>query len=187
MRFTKTLTFFLAAALAGCGGSESETVAVSNDAPEVTFTADEKYQAVAGKKLSPVSIAYRVIGKPVVGQPVVVDVSVQSNIGPSPIELDYRIPDATSMEFPQSQARTVALAVGEDQRRTQHQVTVVPQREGRLYLNVSASVETPDGTMSTVTAIPVQVGSAPRELQENGTVVETEDGELLRTMPAGQN
>jgi len=45
------------------------------------------------------------------------------------------------------------------------QVTVIPQREGRFYLNVSASMEIPDGTLSTVMAIPIQVGNAPRVLQ----------------------
>ena len=59
-------------------------------------------------------------------------------------------------------------------------------REGRIYLNVSAAVDTPEGIMSYVTAIPLQVGDAPRELVENGTVVETESGELIRSLPAKQ-
>ena len=62
------------------------------------------------------------------------------------------------------------------------QVTIIPQREGRFYLNVSASYETEDGTMSTVTAIPIQVGTGARELQEHGEVQVGEDGEAVRVL-----
>ena len=63
------------------------------------------------------------------------------------------------------------------------QVTVIPMREGRLYLNVSASVETETGSMSTVTAIPIQVGDAPRELQDHGELTTDESGEAIRVLP----
>jgi hypothetical protein len=38
--------------------------------------------------------------------------------------------------------------------------------------------------MSTVTAIPIQVGEAPREIQENGTATTDENGEAIRSLPA---
>ena len=64
-----------------------------------------------------------------------------------------------------------------------HQATIIPLREGRLYLNVSASIETEEGTMSTVTAIPVQVGEGGREVEENGTLSTDENGEAIRSLP----
>jgi hypothetical protein len=63
-------------------------------------------------------------------------------------------------------------------------VRVIPLREGRLYLNVAAEVETESGSFSSVTAVPIQVGPAVRELQENGVVTTDENGELIRTLPA---
>jgi hypothetical protein len=48
-------------------------------------------------------------------------------------------------------------------------------------------MQTESGSLQTVTAIPIQVGAAPRELQENGTVTTDEDGELIRDMPASEN
>ena len=62
------------------------------------------------------------------------------------------------------------------------QVIVIPLREGRLYLNVSASFETDDGTISTVAAIPVQVGTGTRVLQEHGELEVDEDGEAVRVL-----
>jgi len=63
-------------------------------------------------------------------------------------------------------------------------ITVVPQREGRLYLNVSAEVDTDNGMMIRTTSIPIQVGSAPPELKVNGELLETDDGEVVVSMPA---
>ena len=64
------------------------------------------------------------------------------------------------------------------------QVTVVPLREGRLFLNVAAELETETGTFSSGTAGPINVGAAPRQPAENGTVTTDESGELLRSLPA---
>ena len=60
-------------------------------------------------------------------------------------------------------------------------------REGRLYLNVTAAIETEDGSMSTVLAIPIQVGAARREVQQNGEITTDENGELIRSLPASEN
>ena len=55
--------------------------------------------------------------------------------------------------------------------RRHQQVTVVPAREGRLFLNVAAQMQTETGSLQTVTAIPLQVGAAPKQLQQNGNPI----------------
>ena len=67
------------------------------------------------------------------------------------------------------------------------QITVIPQREGRLYLVVSAEVESARGTLLSTTSIPIQVGTAPPELESAGELVETEDGETVVSMPATES
>jgi len=67
------------------------------------------------------------------------------------------------------------------------QVTVIPQREGRLYLNVSVSVESEMGTSSTVMAIPIQVGEGPRSFEQNGTLTTDADGNPIRVLEARSN
>ncbi len=177
--------------LAGCGtadnvedAAQSAEVDVSGDAPAVSYTPKGDPESFIGKPKGPVTIAYRVIGEPVVGQPVTIDLRLASNMGAAPVQLDVRIPDSTALEMPQDQPASVSLAAPGDETPFGHQLTVVPQREGRLYLNVSASMDTPDGTMSTVTAIPLQVGEGGRVLQENGTLQTTPEGDLIRSLPA---
>src|SRR5690606_32530927 len=99
------------------------------------------------------------------------------------VTLNYRINDARTMSFPQTQAQRVALAAPGDMEPRRQQVTVIPQREGRLYLNVSAEIETPDGMLMKSMAIPIQVGAAPPQLETNGEVQER-DGERVNSLPA---
>ena len=67
------------------------------------------------------------------------------------------------------------------------QLSVVPQREGRLYVNVSAEVMTPSGSMIRSMAIPIKVGAAPVQATPNGEVVEGVDGETVISLPAQQD
>ncbi len=172
---------------AACGnGNVEEPAAAKAGAPEVSFKPDAAADRTA-KPQGPVTIAYKIIGAPIVGQPIGIDLQVQSTLGERPITLTYRVNDSTSMEFAEAQEASVSLAAtGDDAPRVQ-QVQVVPLREGRLFLNVSATVETEEGTMSTVTAIPIQVGAAPSQPGENGEVLTDENGELVRSLPASEN
>ncbi len=177
------------AGLVACGNeqaeqnTDAEPVAVLNMAPEVSFKPGrDKYQGTTAKPGSPYSISYRIIGAPVVGSPVIVDLRLASNAGSQPMRLDYRINDATSMLLGASQPASVLLEPAANETSFTQQVTIVPQREGRFYLNVSASFETADGTVSTVTAIPIQVGSGSRELQDHGIVQTDENGEAIRVL-----
>lgn len=189
-RPTTLLSACLSAALAmACsdgGVAEQGTDAGADGepaAPAVTFTPDEKYDVTA-KPGGPVRISYRIIGTPVVGQPVSIDLKVESNVGDAPITLTYATNDSTAMTFPESQQKSMALAFADDAREVAQQVTVVPMREGRLFLNVAAQMQTETGSLQTVTAIPLQVGAAARQLQQNGVVTTDENGELIRDMPA---
>ena len=175
-----------------CGDSsveeQKETVepVASSSTPVVTFAPDEKYNVTA-KPSGPVKISYRIIGTPVVGQPVTIDLKVESNVDDMPITLNYGTNDSTAIMFPESQLQSVALDFIDDERESSQQVTITPMREGRLFLNVAAQMQTESGSLQTVTAIPIQVGAAPRELQQNGVVTTDENGELIREMPASEN
>ena len=134
------------------------------------------------KLQGPVSISYKIIGAPIVGQAVAVDLQIVSNVGAQAITLTYRVNDTTAMQFPEAQPPSVSMAATDSAEPQTQQVRIIPLREGRLFLNVSASVETDGGTISTVTAIPIQVGPAARQQQENGTVTTDENGEAIRVL-----
>jgi hypothetical protein len=186
-----TLTAWL---LAGCQGPSDEAPALTTagDAVEsqskmtmemaATEAVDDPQSA--GKPSAPITIGYNVIGTPIVGQPVNINLEVSSSMSDRPITLNYRANDTRDLQFPQAQAQRIALAAFGDAGRAAQQVTVVPQREGRLYLNVSAEVEMEGGTLVKSMAIPIQVGDAPVQQETNGELKQDEDGETVISLPA---
>ncbi|HLT89965.1 MAG TPA: hypothetical protein VKZ85_03390 [Woeseiaceae bacterium] len=185
MRFS-ILPVLACLALAGCNDDPLAT----NDPAAGSGSADEEAAPAAatsaGKPAAPIAIDYDVIGTPVVGQPVGIDVRVRATSGDAPVRLSYRVLDPQSMTFPDTQARELALRVTQREPAVR-QVTVVPQREGRLYLNVTAEVDTADGTLLRSIAIPVQVGSAGPARQEPGGILKQEPGgETVISLPADE-
>jgi hypothetical protein len=172
---------------AGCqeGGVGGEA---GNEAPVAEARAPQQAegQASAGKPGAPISIDYTIVGMPVVGQPVNVNLELSSSLRNRPVTLNYRINDTRNLTFPQGQAQRVALPAFGDTDRVSQQVIVVPQREGRLYLNVYAEVETAEGTLLKSIAIPIQVGRAPREQETNGEPRQGPDGETVISLPADE-
>ena len=61
-------------------------------------------------------------------------------------------------------------------------VTIIPQREGRLFLNVSAAVDTEEGRISTVTSIPIHVGEVSTAPSPQGVLETDEEGEAVRVL-----
>jgi len=176
--------------VAGCGPSGGDEPLAASDAsaaaPDVTsMPADNA--AETAKVAGPVSIAYRIIGQPVVGQPLAIDLVVTSSLGGQPVRLDYRVVDTSALRLGDAQTAFATIAAGSAPVTTgDQQVTVVPMREGRLYLNVSATVETDDGSLSTVTAIPIQVGDVRRDPARNGVLSTDEDGNAVRVLGGEQ-
>ena len=178
-RFYCMIIVITAAGLAACGDA-----AVESEPPVAPGAAVA--EGGAAKPQSPVAIDYRVIGKPVVGQPLAIDIEIRSLVGPQPISLQYRINDSTAMQLAEAQPAQLAIAPMAGSEPLVQQVRLVPLREGRLFLNVAASVEIEGGTVSTVAAIPVQVGAAPREPVGNGTVTTDENDAAIHSLPADE-
>lgn len=144
-----------------------EGTAVTVPIVGVNSTGDAFDTASSG---SPVSIDYRIIGQPIVEQPVAINLSFRSSMGEQPINVSYRINDATALRMPESQpgSTTVSPTSGDENLSVAaHQVTVIPLREGRLYLNVAVQIETDTGSWANVTAVPIEVNTGSRELPEN--------------------
>lgn len=182
---------FCGLALTGCqSGNDS---AASGGTPVASAAVHSKPQMPAersktspGKPSAPITIDYEIMGKPVIGIPLAINVKISSALD-QPIRVNYRINDSTSLMFTNAQSRTVSLVPEGDDAYSVEQVTVIPQREGRLFLNVSAEVETDVGTMAKVMAIPIQVGSRRPMPQASGELTGDEDGEAVISMPAKED
>ena len=174
--------------VAACGGEQAEEPAVAAEvelgktAPQVTFKPSAEYDGTVAKPGSPYSMSYKIIGTPIVGSPLIINLRITSALSARAVTISYRINDASAMMLAESQPASVLLEPAANEDSFTQQVTVIPQRDGRLYLNVSASFETENGTMSTVMAVPIQVGTGGRELLEHGVVELDEDGEAVRVL-----
>ena len=179
------IVLLAALAIAGCNKDKadeaSSNAAVPATAPDVTFEPGKPTERTAKLK-SPVQIAYKIIGSPIVGQPVAVELEITSNVESNDIALSYRVNDTTALQIPEAQPASVSIAARRDTPPVREQIQVIPLREGRLYLNVSAKVETANGIVSTVSAIPIQVGAAAPSPQENGALETDENGDSIRVL-----
>lgn len=177
-------------AIAACGGaddtaqpSDLDAVEVPGTAPSVTFTPEGDD---VGRPGGPVTIGYRIIGQPVVDQPVAVELLFASSLGEQALKVAYRISDASALKLADSQPASLTVAPAADGNAAVQRVSVVPLREGRVYLNVSADVVSADGSIGTVTAIPIQVSTAARPVQPGGTASNDEHGEAVPAPPADE-
>ena len=147
----RTKTFFVAVLVASSGlvgcdsGGESGQPA---KAPETvtgkpTPAVADAGRASPGKPTAPISISYEVVGNPIIGQPVLINVKVRSEEGP--VSVQYGITDLSALMFQPGQVE--GYQIPDPTLDTAQQLSVIPQREGRVYVNVSAEVQTPNGQM----------------------------------------
>jgi hypothetical protein len=176
-----TLLLLALSMLAACG-TDTDSTQVADQGNKTSDVS-----TMTAKPQGPVSIDYRIIGTPILGQPLAIDLEVTSTVGPQAVTLSYRVNDSTAMEFMESQPSETTIAPSSDEGPSLQQVRLVPLREGRLFLNVSASVEIDGGTVSTSMAIPIEVGTAERQIEENGVITSDENGNPIHALPASEN
>lgn len=172
--------------LAACGQGPQD----SSEPDKPDTLADEKAQlapsgdstGIPAKAGAPFTVNYTVIGTPIVGSPVSLDLQIFSAFGDAPIEIGYQVTDSTAVELPDAQPRSMTIAPAASESSISNRVTVIPLREGRVYINVSAAVETKDGRSSTVISIPLHVGEVDTGLVEHGSLEINEEGETTRVL-----
>jgi hypothetical protein len=182
----------LAALAVGCQGKEHSSLnqsvkenssKSSETTAGKTATAESKDRS-PGKLTAPISIDYEVLGKPEAGQPVELDLKVSSGV-PGSLELRLQPQEGLQMGAAQDSLLRFEAADTLNEPRAE-KVVVVPSGEGRFYLSVLASVETPQGTRMRAVSIPIQVGDKPPTLRPNGELKTTE-GETVKSLPAKES
>lgn len=171
--------------LAACGQDAVPTaveVVATEKSEQVSGKPAAEFDGTVSKVGSPFSISYKIIGTPVVGSPLAVQLRVSSSLPVQQAEISYSIPDDSSMVLHEAQPQSVAAEFADNERSLDQRVTIVPMREGRIYLNVAASAQAADGRTMTMMAIPIQVGQGGRQLQEEGELATDEDGEAIRVL-----
>jgi hypothetical protein len=182
----KTLILILSSLMiAACGDADVTPAGqpTTVDAPTASVAAKPEPVmdgASPGKPSAPISMTYEIVGNPIVGVPVLINVDVHSEAGP--VTVHYRINDTSALMFQDGQVER--WQIPDPASAQTQQLSVVPQREGRLYVNVSAEVMTANGAMIRSMSIPIKVGASPAAPIQNGELVEGPDGEKVISLPA---
>lgn len=181
------LAVLATAALAACNAPTDSEAVSSAPATPVAKTVAASTQSSPGKPSAPITIRYKILGTPVVGQPVAIEVDVSSPLREQPMRMSYSVIDSDSMSFPASQPQRIELSIADNERSAARQVTVVPLREGRLYLNVTAEIETDNGVLLKSISVPIAVGQSAAAPDVNGELRQAAEGETVVSMPAREN
>ena len=170
--------------LAGCGNGADQPAPAADSATtgKPAPATSETGAASPGKPTAPIDLKYEIVGNPIVGNPVLINIEVRSLAGP--VRLAYSITDTSALVFQPGQVERLEIA---DPSGGSQQLSVVPQREGRLYVNVSAEVDAPGGSMIRSMAIPIRVGAAPDQPATNGEFTEAPGGESVISLPARED
>ena len=81
-----------------------------------------------------------------------------------------------------AQPRDLRRTPSSDDRTIRERVTVIPQREGRLFINVSATRTDDAGSLTSAISIPIHVGNVDTSIREQGELQTNEDGETTRVL-----
>ena len=170
--------------LVACGNGDTVTAEAkqARDTKAVAPKIERGFDGTVGKPGAPFRVSYDVVGTPIVGAPVTVNLRVSTTLGARPVTVSYRFNDESAMMFHDAQPKNVEVSPAANEEFVTQQVTIIPQREGRLYLNVATAVETEEGSRSSVVAIPIQVGTGGRILDEQGEVELDAQGEAVRVL-----
>ena len=154
-------------------------------APTVVFKPTA--EGTVSKPGAPFTLQYKVVGTPIVGSPVPIELRVVSALKDQPFVVGYTINDATALQFPEAQPERVNMRLPANETHIDQMLTVIPLREGRQYVNVSVTIESENGSNTMVMAVPIQVGEGARELEEHGELSTDEEGESIRSLPGSSD
>lgn len=139
------------------------------------------YTRVAAKKTSSgVSLQYKLLSVPKVGEPLRISVIFDGVTAAKGANADMKADRELEMVTPFS-AKTLAKGSSKQaQASNTHEITVTPQAEGLFFVNVFTEQEGRTGA----SAIAIRVGDKPLNLPTVGTLKTDANGEKVISMPA---
>lgn len=117
----------------------------------------------------PITLDYTLIGAPLVGESVAINVEISTPAADQAVRLTYRSAEEGDMSFPESQAAATTLPPLSNGTVRRHQFALIPQREGRIYVVISAELDAEHAATIKSISVPIQVG---RKEDDGATVDE---------------
>ena len=139
---------------------------------------------IFGKPGSPLGVQYKILGEPMVGQPLDIRITIQSNATVNELVLQllndrglFVLPEDISFSADQ-------MNLNEPIVRT---VTIIPLGEGLHELSVLVQGNIRGMAQANHVAIPIQIGNVGDSLNSIGTMTMDETGASIISMPADQD
>ena len=101
-----------------------------------------------------------------------------------PIQVNYRAADVGAMFIEKGGDANQSFKLANLATPGRREIVVVPQREGRSFITVTAELQTPAGIQSYSRDIAINVGAVPIQKTLNGELKADENGEPIISMPA---
>ena len=136
----------------------------------------------SGKSRAPISISYAVPAKAAIGD--AVQVTVTMKVLSDATDFDLKLTAGEGLEMPSG---AFMKSYGDQPRNASmsETVTVVPNTDGIVYLNVFATGTFKGRKMTTAGAVPVNTGTAARKmLKKSGQATTDSNGQKIIIMPA---
>jgi hypothetical protein len=156
--------------------ASTEQLAATSEGVPSSPTASRRSPADA-----PVDVRYRLLTTPQVGQPVQIEVSLVPLVDAASVGFKLRPDDGVLVA---SNMRSFTVNAAKARMPQSQIVSVTPQREGRFYVNVDASVIVNGEMKSRVVIIPIQVGTGGPELERMGETLTDAEGNRIISLPA---
>ena len=164
----------IASLLAACGVADKDD---EENVQSALVNGNIAVYESSGFERSPFEIEYEIIGTPIIDQQVAIQLRLISTLESRPIHLEFKINDSSSMTFADAQPQKVYLEPAASGNTLLQRVLIIPQKMGRIFLNVTASIKDTDGKMSMIIAIPVIVEQTSISSTESSEIQVTENPE----------
>jgi hypothetical protein len=111
------LVVFCVCALTACQSDSKNVTGAETLSEKTTAVMRSKSASIDAprmllrKPLAPISIDYEIIGTPIIGIPLSINVKISSTLN-KPIRMNYRIIDTTSLMFVDAQAQSISVDFG---------------------------------------------------------------------------
>ena len=135
-----------------------------------------------GKPHAPIEMTFQLPSKLKPGQAIEFTLSLMPTRDVESLSMQMRVDDGLVLKT-DSQAGFGVMAKGT---KADHEVKLVPQREGLFYVHVQAAVQVAGQIQSRSFVIPLNVGDvdARKYMKSSGMVTEDASGEAIISMPA---
>jgi len=161
--------------LAACQSDPAAEAELEPVADTAVFESPGKPQTV------PVTLKYRLLESPQVGQPFDIELTVVSSIDTPSLGFDVAPEDGLLVD---AQSATYSASSKPANSPETSIISVTPTREGRFHLRVTCSVMVNGQMQSRIVPIAIQVGQGTLALEQMGQIGTDEDGNAVISLPA---